>query len=465
MPVRGSLAYAVATAAAAFAPAGATAAPGVGFEGGTSGAATVCGTARQVRSVVAGEPLAVVVAPARQRETRLARKGSTLVIQDCQNGAWKPKQTFRLGARRKPLRVPLSTRAGAAADLRVRTRSRAGKFGRAAYVRIGVGEIVDVPVTFHVVNQNRTSIGCLPGPDGKTYPVHGSLVAPRSVLDASAPAATLYLHGLGYASFFFRFQDVPGYDYGRQQATVGHASFFIDRLGNPAHDDLPDGNLSCFPAQADMADQIIKAIRAGSYDTTDRAVAFKRVLLAGHSAGGFITEVTQYSFKSADAVAIIGYTDYPSPLALSTFFAAGQDCLTAPQHAHGTTGAPNYAPFGRTDADFAAGHFYDIDPAVAAAALARHNRDPCGDLTNALQALLGNHLMTSTIAVPVLVIGGLNDALFSPPTGQLQAQTAYPSSPDVSLVTLPDTGHAVTLGRTHEAFRQAMDKWLVAHGA
>jgi pimeloyl-ACP methyl ester carboxylesterase len=465
MSVRGSLACAVATAAAAFIPAAAAAAPLVGFEGGTAGTATVCGVARQVRSVAAREPLVLVVAPARQRQTRLARKGSKLVVDDCRNGTWRPKQTFPLGARRKALRVPLSTREGAAADLRVRTKTRAGKFGRAAYVRIGVGEIVDVPVTFHVVNQNRTSIACLPGPDGRTYPVHGSLVAPRSVLDASAPAATLYLHGFGYAGFFFRFQDVPGYDYGRQQATVGHASFFVDRLGNPAHDDLPDGNLSCLPAQADMADQIIKAIRAGNYDTTGRAVAFKRVLLAGHSAGGFITELTQYSFSSADAVAIIGYTDFPSPLTFSTFFAAGQDCLTAPQHAHGTSGAPNYAYFGRTDTDFAAGHFYNIDPAVAAAALARHNRDPCGDFTNALQALLGNHLMTSTIAVPVLVIGGLNDALFSPPTGQLQAQTAFPSSPEVSLVELPDTGHAVTLGRTHEAFRLAMDKWLVAHGA
>jgi len=387
------------------------------------------------------------------------------VIDNCQNGTWTQKQSFRLGARHKALRVPLSTRENAAADLRVRTKSKAGRFGPAAYVRIGVGEIVDVPVTFHVINQNRTSIACLPGPDGKTYPVHGSLVAPRSALEASAPAVTLYLHGLGYSSFFFRFKEVPGYDYGRQQATVGHASFFVDRLGNPAHDDLPDGNLTCLPAQADMADQVIKAIRAGKYDTSGHPTAFKRVLLAGHSAGGFITEVTQYSFSSADAVAIIDYNDYPSPLAFSTFFASGQDCITAPQRAHGTTGAPNYAPFGRTDADFAAGHFYNIDPAVAAAVLARRNRDPCGDLTNALQVLLGDHVMTSTIAVPVLVITGLNDALFSPPTGQLQAQTAYPSSPEVSLVELPETGHAITLGRTHEAFRLKMHEWLVAHGA
>jgi pimeloyl-ACP methyl ester carboxylesterase len=102
---------------------------------------------------------------------------------------------------------------------------------------------------------------------------------------------------------------------------------------------------------------------------------------------------------------------------------------------------------------------------VASAVLARRNRDPCGDLTNALQGVTANHLLTATITVPVLVISGGNDALFSPPTNQAQAATAYLSSPDVTLVELPGTGHAVTLGRTHEAFRVAMHRWLRARGA
>lgn len=326
-------------------------------------------------------------------------------------------------------------------------------------------DVVDVPVSFQVVNKNRTPIACVPAQDGRTYTVHGRLVAPRAVLEAPSRAVTLYLHGLGYSSFFFHFTDVPGYDYVTQQAAAGHASVIVDRLGNPAHDDLPDGNRTCLPAQADMADQIVDALRAGTYTADGGATSFGRVVLAGHSAGGFIAQITQYWFRSADALAVISYNDVPSPYALSTFTTAGGDCLLAPKRAHGTTGAPHYAAFGRTDADFTRGHFYDIDPAVAAAVLARRNLDPCGDLMSALGALLADQVLTSLIRVPVLVVSGDKDALFTPPTDQLQAARSYPLSSDVELVRLAGTGHAVTLGRSHEAFRAAMDRWLTAHGA
>lgn len=325
-------------------------------------------------------------------------------------------------------------------------------------------DVVDVPIEFQVVNRNRTTIRCSPGPDGATYPVRGTLVAPRSVLAADKPAVTLYLHGLGYGGWFFRYDETPGYDYARNQAQAGHASVVVDRLGNPNSDALPDGANTCFPSQADTVDQMIQTLRTGAYKAKIADVAFSRVVLAGHSAGGLITELTQAAFGSADAVAIVGYTDYPSPLAFATFFTAGQDCLTAPRKAHGSAGAPNYAAFGRSNAEFAAGHFYDVDDSVAARVLYRRNVDPCGDLLNALQSLLYNRVGTTTIGVPVLLISGTNDALFAPPTNRLQA-AAFPAVPKVEVVELPETGHAVTLGRSHEAFRKAMETWLRSQGA
>jgi pimeloyl-ACP methyl ester carboxylesterase len=362
----------------------------------------------------------------------------------------------------------IGTGAAATGDVRVRTRTRTGSHGAPVYARIGVGEIVDVPIRVPVVNRNRTAIPCLGAPDGKTYTVKGSLVAPRAVLDAANPAVALYLHGVGYSSFFFRFGDVPGYDYGLEQARAGHASVTIDRLGTPVDGQLGDGNATCIPAQADMADQVIGALRSGKVAGStgrDGVPSFRRVVLAGHSLGGFIAQVTQYSFGSADALAVISYTDVPSPFALTTFAVAGADCVTAPRP-NGTTGAPNYAAFGRADADFAAGHFHDIDPAVAAATLRRRNVDACGDLLSAAQGLVVDQAATRTsITSPVLVISGQDDVLFSPPTNALQANTAYPRSREVRFVELPDTGHAVTLGRTHEAFRKAMDAWLTDQGA
>jgi pimeloyl-ACP methyl ester carboxylesterase len=325
--------------------------------------------------------------------------------------------------------------------------------------------VVEIPVTFHVVNRNKTGIPCLAAPDGKTYPVHGSIIAPSSALSSPA-GATLYLNGFGYGSWFLHFTDVPGYDYATQMAQAGHVSVLVDRLGNPAHDDLPDGRVTCLPAQADIAAQLIKALRDGSYQVGQgSAPHFSKVILAGHSAGGFITEIEQSTLKAADAVAVISYTDLPSGLALSTFAASSQDCLLAPQKSHGSTGAPNYAAFGKTEAKFVAGHFYNVDPAVAAAVLPRRNLDTCGELLNALQPLLFNQLGTSLIKSPVLLVTGGNDALFTPPSGKLQAFRSYRGSKDFTFKQLPGTGHAITLGRSHSAFVQTMDAWLSKHGA
>jgi pimeloyl-ACP methyl ester carboxylesterase len=326
--------------------------------------------------------------------------------------------------------------------------------------------VVDLPITFSVVNQNRTGIPCAQAPDGKTYTVHGSLVAPKDLIRPDTPAATLYLHGLGYGGWFFHLTDVPAYDYATQQAAQGHVSVVIDRLGNPAHDELQDGNATCLPAQADMADQIANALKAGRYEVGGAVrPRFQRILLAGHSAGGLIAEMTQAIFRPADAVAVISYTHYPSPLAFSQFSAAGQDCLTAPQPSHGATGAPNYAPFGRSDADFEAGHFYNVDPAVAAIVLRKRNRDACGDLMSALQGLLATSALTSVIEVPVLLITGEKDALFSPPFDQVETQTGFPGAPKLGVVEVKNAGHAITLSRSHEEFRSLMAQWLAQNGA
>lgn len=326
--------------------------------------------------------------------------------------------------------------------------------------------VVDVPVTFQVFNRNTTGIPCQQEPDGEVYTVHANLVAPRDLIRASSPAVAMYLHGLGYSSFFWHLREVPEYDYARTQAEQGHASLVIDRLGNPAHDELRDGNNTCLPGQADIANQIIEQLRAGSYRATGPVTPrFERVILVGHSAGGLIAEITQAVFGTGEAVAVVGYHHYPSALTLQQFAAAGQDCLTAPQPARGNAGAPNYAPFGRTDADFTAAHFHDVEPAVADVVLSKRNRDACGDLLSGSQGLLGTHVVSPLIRVPVLLLTGEEDALFPPPGGAVQTQTAYPGASRLSVVELPDTGHAMTFGRTHETFRQILAQWLAENQA
>ena len=81
-------------------------------------------------------------------------------------------------------------------------------------------EILEVPVEFSVVNQNRSLVLCQA--DGKSYTIHGHLVAPASAL-AGPDSVGLYLHGATLGEFNWRFKDVPGYDTMAELAQLGHA--------------------------------------------------------------------------------------------------------------------------------------------------------------------------------------------------------------------------------------------------
>lgn len=383
--------------------------------------------------------------------------GGRVTVHACRDGRWVPTTVQAL-------------RREGAGDYRLRVRRRAaGAARRLTYLRVGVGEIVDVPVSFRVRNTNRSAIPCVNAPDGGTYTVRGSLVAPRSRL-ADLPAladdssVALYLHGFGYGEFFFRFKPVPDYDYGLQQAEAGHASVVVDRLGYPGSAGPADGNRICLGSQADAADQMVRALRSGDYTIgdDDAGQRFDRVALVGHSAGGFLAELAQASFASADAIGVVGYNDTMfSGRALATVGLQQAKCLTSPQRAQGDSGPRNYAYFGETPGAFVIGHFHDADPQVVSEAVKLRNREPCGDVSSFGPANAINQLRVQLIRVPVLVAAGADDEFFPLPGPQVQGALRFPlRAAEVRVEILENTGHAVTLGRTHERFRAVMDSWL-----
>jgi pimeloyl-ACP methyl ester carboxylesterase len=64
-----------------------------------------------------------------------------------------------------------------------------------------------------------------------------------------------------------------------------------------------------------------------------------------------------------------------------------------------------------------------------------------------------------------MLVAGKQDAFFPPPGASAQQLLGYvPTGPNVELEELENTGHAVTLGRTHAAFGVVMDRWLSKHG-
>jgi pimeloyl-ACP methyl ester carboxylesterase len=327
--------------------------------------------------------------------------------------------------------------------------------------------VVSEPVTFSVQNVNRSKVSC--AADGATYRIAGQLVGPESAFGAGAPprSVTLYLHGLGFGEFFWRFTAVPGYDYAEALAKAGHVSVVIDRLGYDSSDH-PIGTNTCIGAQADIAHQIVGDLRTGHYavgGVGPPPVAFSRVALAGHSVGGAIAQVEAYSFEDVDALAVISYADQSSQRAQDEFVKTSAVCATGGQSAEDNQpmSPGGYAYFGQTDADFQAAMFHNADPAVVQAATAARNRDPCGDTLSVPASIASDTENVPTIAVPVLLLSGKDDALF-PPAAVDSQKAMYTGTTDLTEILLADMGHAVTLERTAGDARKAIAAWLSRRG-
>ena len=311
-------------------------------------------------------------------------------------------------------------------------------------------------VSFQVHNTNRSKVPC--DSDGIAYTIVGHLVEPAARPDENTATrpVVLDLHGLGFGEFFWSFDAVSGYDWAHTLAARGLASVVIDRIGY-GRSGRPPGTQSCIGAQADVAHQIVQELRSGSYGVEGgEAPSFGRVALAGHSAGGAITQVEAYSFHDVDGVVVLSYADLrPSLRTLAALTEAVITCL-------GGGNPPGHAPFGKRDADFQALMFHDADPRVVAAVTAMRNPEPCGDDASLLAAIATDVREVPSITVPVLLLIGDHDAVFPPPALESQRHL-FAGSHDVTSVTVPDTGHAVTVERSAGVTRDAVVSWLCAH--
>jgi pimeloyl-ACP methyl ester carboxylesterase len=323
-------------------------------------------------------------------------------------------------------------------------------------------------VTFSVQNVNRSKLAC--GTDGATYQLKGHLVGPRSTIVRSSRrhgkhprGVTLYLHGFGFGEWFWDFSAVPGYDYASLQAKRGHTSVVIDRLGYDSSGH-PDGNRSCLGGQADIAHQVVQQLRKGSYAVAaGKPVRFRRVALAGHSAGGEIADVEAYSFKDVDALIVMSFSYSNLPRAQIALGPTRDKCLAGGEPAE--PGTPSgYAFFGQpTAVDYQAIMFADSTQPVLQAASALRNPDPCGDTASIVPALLQQRPNVAKIRLPVLIVCGTRDALYSP-LGCGQQRDRYTHSRSRTLELVKGAGHALTLGRSAGTFRKKIGRWLTRHG-
>jgi pimeloyl-ACP methyl ester carboxylesterase len=245
-------------------------------------------------------------------------------------------------------------------------------------------------------------------------------------------------------------------------AQLGHVSVTVDRLGYDASDPA-SGMQSCIGGQADIAHQIVAQLRAGRYLVPGGTpLRFARVALAGHSLGGAITQVEAYSFKDVDAVAILSFADNAAtPAAVSETLGWGPLCLRVGEQSE--RGAPGYAHFTRSRDDFRSNFLNNAPASVVAAATPLWDLNPCGELESLAQTIAIDNVRLREIGVPVLIVAGTDDRVFSA-DGVRQHRNQFSGSHDVTLHLLRNATHGLTLEPTAPAFRHLLSDWLRARG-
>lgn len=318
------------------------------------------------------------------------------------------------------------------------------------------GDIVEVPVSFDVVNTNTSKVPC--ASDGKPYTVKGTIVAPAEKLE-SADAATLYLHAVTWGDYYWRFKDVPGYDYAHQMAERGHVSVAIDRLGY-GDSGMPAGNATCFGSEADVAHQIVDQLRTGGYTTVGaESAAFHKVFLGGSSVGGLTANITAYSYKNVDGVVNQSWGDATAtPYTATETADVVRRCL-----AGGDPDAPpNYAAFAKNSRETF--YFVSAEQAIRDA-VPDVQPDPCGQILSLPAGIAADTAFLGLIDVPVLVQFGSADPVFGPhPLAIEQMAARYLGSPKVTKSVVPDASHYPLIEREHLKAVEDVDAWLTENG-
>ena len=438
--------------------------PDLTLRGGPIRSASVCGM--NVRTVVAraGQRVTALVRLPERSARRRTRVRVT--VDRCRNGRWRIDRTMTRSTARRATAVALST--AVSGDLRVRARRLPrGRSSRAAYLRV-VGAparpadpVVDVPISFTVRNVNRSALACRS--DGAEYRIGGRLVASRAALEAGPGAVTLYLHEFGWGKHFFAFP-MPAYDYARHQAAAGHVAVVVDRLG---YDDSPGphGNEICIGAHADMAHQMVQALRTGAYTSPSRpARSFRRVALGGHSVGAGVAELAAISFRDVDALVLLGWASQGySPEVIQTTGIQNLMCARGGEPAE--PGRPAaYEHASRSDQAYADLSIADAEPAAVELAVRLRNRDPCGDAASIAPAVVLNNSRSDEIQVPVLLAFGRADRVYQQPSAGETQSRAYPGSSDVTTVWIDRAGHALTIQRSAPVMRAQVFEWLARRG-
>lgn len=138
--------------------------------------------------------------------------------------------------------------------------------------------------------------------------------------------------------------------------------------------------------------------------------------------------------------------------------------MLGPNGSGSGSGFRDYVYFGATPPDFVRAHFFvsNASPVVTTVTAAIRNQDPCGDILSYTAAVKNDLAHVDEITVPTLVLIGNQDNIY--PVDASRQANLLTGSDDVTDVSLPATGHAVTLHYTADEFQRILSAWLNSRG-
>ncbi|MET9258048.1 alpha/beta hydrolase [Streptomyces sp. NPDC003717] len=240
--------------------------------------------------------------------------------------------------------------------------------------------------------------------------------------------------------------------YVRAAVAAGYATFDVDPIGTGASSHPPSA-LATVPATATALHDAVTALCTGGLD----AHAFSRVVWVGHSLGSIHAWYEIPRYHDIDAAVLTGALHHLNPAAPDPTYPAVQDPKFAGSGLD--AGYRTTRPGTRGDAFY---HPATADPAVIAADEAAKDATPLPASPPAPTPL--------DFAVPTLVVLGAQDRSFCqgatafdcarPGTVAAFESQYYTAGTPLTALTVPDTGHVLSLSTTAPGTHAAMLRWV-----
>ena len=277
--------------------------------------------------------------------------------------------------------------------------------------------------------------------DGQTYTVVGYLYYQGSLKNRPVQLLT---HGITYNHGYWDLPEIDGqeYSYARYMARQHYAVLAVD-LPGAGESDRPDGDFINLQESASALHQVAQQLRATAEKGT-----FETLIYVGHSNGSLISTFAQALYGDAQALVMTGWlnTLHAVPVSADIIGALLQE-----------------GPYIRIPGELRSALFYAAayaDPNVIAYDNEVADTVTRGQFVDLLTMLAEPQLIpVEGITVPVLVQLGEQDLVASAVYAPNEAK-AYPHSPQVTVDTLPFTGHAVNGHYSRVRSWVGIDAWL-----